>query len=109
MDIPFVYPYNGKSTDDFIGETRLYALFESYNQWLLDMVMPHGFDSSRSCSNDIKEQANKLLRELEYVEFLLQTERDEWDSPIYINYESELNNMGKILVVYYEPSIHFLS
>lgn len=108
MDIPFVYPYDGEGSDDYIGEIRLYALFESYNEWLLDMVVPDNLERSSSL-REIMFQANRLLRELNYVEFLLKKERDEWRKDTYIYYESELTSIRATLEAYYEPSIHILS
>lgn len=101
MNIPFVYPYG---TDDFVGEIRMYNLFQLYNDWLLGMV-----SESESHKNMVISVANMLLRELEYIEFLLETERDEWDCDTIIKYESELNVIRKTLKAYYVPSIHILS
>ncbi len=109
MDIPFVYPYDGDSNSvDYIGETRLYALFEAYNAWLLDMVVPDNLERSSSL-RDITLQANRLLRELSYVEFLLKKEKELWDKDTYMCYEAELNAMSETLMGYYVYSVHILS
>jgi hypothetical protein len=102
--LPFVYPYdNYDNSEKWFGEVRLFALLENYNELL--MFVPQ----SDLQSKDFTHKANKLYRECLYVEFLLKHERDEWNNTTYLEFESELELMKKILEKYYVPSVHLLS